>query len=304
MSLLRTSCALTTRRALYRVFVSPSITTTTTTTTAVAVGSSLSTPQQLLRGTNEHRRLLATMVPNRRGPGPVRVDDDADKDRGFDRRFTTQKDIDRLGRDRLPRDHEITDPYVDVIGASSSYSSSSSPSGDDAPESTQQRQSTRFVLERLRPGESLRMVQPYLPADPDADRPYPRLALCRVVDTRNEYARQRQLKERKKQAAAAAATAGRAGAGKTKELELTWGIGAHDLGIKMRQMSDFFAKGMRVKLMIARKKRGKEATDEEADDVVRRVREAAAAQGAREDRPAEGQHKRTLHMFFEPKSGK
>jgi len=97
---------------------------------------------------------------------------------------------------------------------------------------------------------------------------------------------------------------GAGGKPKTKELELTWAIGAHDLATKMRQMGGFLAKGMKVELMLARKKGGKQVTAEEAADVVRRVREEVAVHGAREGRPASGQVGGTMRMFLEGRAGK
>ncbi|KAJ6440146.1 translation initiation factor IF3 [Purpureocillium lavendulum] len=319
------SCALTTRRALYRVFVSP------TATAAAAVSLSLSIQLQLQRRPavnlpwtpQQHARLFATKPPrgpprNRRGPGPARTDG-VDDDRGFDRRYTTQQDIDRSGRDRPPRDHEITDPHVTLVGVGGGGGGSGGAAGaagagaDALPSGPQP---TRLVLSRLGPDDSLRMVQPYVPADPAAGRSQPRFAVCKIVNKRDEYARQRQLKEKKAAAAAATASGSAAGSSaaggggaaagkpKTKELELTWAIGAHDLATKMRQMGGFLAKGMKVELMLARKKGGKQVTADEAADVVRRVREEVAAHGAREGRPASGQVGGTMRLFLEGRAAK
>lgn len=219
-----------------------------------------------------------------RGPGDVSSRDP--EARGFDRRFTTQKDIERSGRDRPPQDHEITDPQIMVIDNGAS----------EGP------LATSFVLTKLEAEESLRMIQPYVPADPKNGRPGAQLAVCKIVNKRDEYARQRQLKERRK--AGGEGGGGGGGKPKTKELELTWAIGAHDLATKMRQMGGFLGKGMKVDLMLGRKKGGKQVSGEEAADVVRRVREEVAAHGGREGKPASGQVGGTLRLFLEGKASK
>jgi translation initiation factor IF-3 len=65
------------------------------------------------------RQYAAAKPPPARGPrGQSSVDATqqlARDNRGFDKRFTTQQDIDRSGRDRPPQDHEITDPQIMVI---------------------------------------------------------------------------------------------------------------------------------------------------------------------------------------------
>ncbi|KAM4065804.1 translation initiation factor IF3 [Hirsutella rhossiliensis] len=206
------------------------------------------------------------------------LDDDGEA-RGFDKRYTTRADIAKMGRDRPPQDHEITDPYVMVIDGGA-------PEGPLAP---------RFVMKKLQPDESLRMVQPYVPADAEAGRWRAQLAVCKIVNKRDEYARQRQLKERRR---AEVAT----GKGKSKELELSWSIGEHDLAIKLRQMGKFLAKGIRVEVAVVRKRGGKRATPEEAAALVKRVREEAAEQGGREKGEAAGETLRTMKLVFEGKA--
>ncbi|POR35914.1 Translation initiation factor IF-3 [Tolypocladium paradoxum] len=279
-------CLYSSRRALYRVFISPAE------LPRVARVSAQHSPRQLSSawavprdGCIGHQIRLYAAKPSRppprsggRGPGDAATrDPDA---RGFDRRFTTQKDIERSGRDRPPQDHEITDPQIMVIDNGAS----------EGP------LATSFVLTKLEPDESLRMMQPYVPADPKNGRPSAQLAVCKIVNKRDEYARQRQIRERRK--------AGDGGKPKTKELELTWAIGEHDLATKMRQMGGFLAKGMKVELMLGRKKGGKQVSGDEAADVLRRVRDEVAAHGGREGKPASGQVGGTMRLFLEGKGSK
>ncbi|PNY26513.1 Translation initiation factor IF-3 [Tolypocladium capitatum] len=279
-------CLCSSRRALYRVFVSPTELPRRAPVSAQHPPRLLSSAWAGPQGACIGAQLRLYGKPSRpprsgdRGPGDAAArDPDA---RGFDRRFTTQQDIERSGRDRPPQDHEITDPQIMVIDNGAS----------EGP------LATSFVLTKLEPEESLRMVRPYVPADPKNGRPSAQLAVCRIVNKRDEYARQQELKEKRK------AGGGDGGKPKTKELELTWAIGEHDLATKMRQLGGFLAKGMKVELMLGRKKGGKQVSGEEAADVARRVREEVAALGGREGKPASGQVGGTMRMFLEGKRGK
>ncbi|KAH6611609.1 translation initiation factor if-3 [Trichoderma cornu-damae] len=212
---------------------------------------------------------------NKASAGASSSEDSDDKEqRGYDRRFTTQRDIDRSGRDRPPWDHEITDPQIMVIDNGSA----------EGP------LSTRYVLTKLEAGESLRMITPYVPASSENDTPA-RFAVCKIVNKRDEYERQKLLKEKKKTAVAAKA--------KMKEMELTWAIGGHDLATKLRQMGGFLSKGMKVELMIGKKKGGRAVDMDEAGDVLKKIREEIEAQGAREAKKPEGHVGGTMRLYLE-----
>ncbi|KAL7808793.1 hypothetical protein V8C44DRAFT_153808 [Trichoderma aethiopicum] len=211
---------------------------------------------------------------NKGGRAAAPSEDPDDNDRGYDRRFTTQRDIEKSGRDRPPWDHEITDPQIMVIDNGSA----------EGP------LSTRYVLTKLEAGESLRMVTPYVPADEEEGTPA-RFAVCKIVNKKDEYERQKALKERKKVGAAAKP--------KTKEMELTWAIGGHDLATKMRQMGGFLEKGMKVELLVGKKKGGRAVDAEEAREVLKKVKEEIERVGAREVKKAEGQVGGTMRLYLE-----
>ncbi|KHN94035.1 translation initiation factor IF-3 [Metarhizium album ARSEF 1941] len=276
-------CVYDSRRALYRVFVSPAqgpaLSTASPSLSRPQLSATLPAPgphgnDALAAG--QTRRFAAK--PPARGPrGQTSVaaaDQLAREGRGFDTRFTTQQDIARSGRDRPPQDHEITDPQIMVVD-------------DGAPEGPL---ATSFVLTKLEAHESLRMVQPYVPADPKNNRPSAQLAVCKIVNKRDEYERQRQLREMKKAAA---------GKPKTKELELTWAIGEHDLATKMRQMGQFLDKGMKVELLVARKKGGRQVDAKEAEGVLRRIRHEVDRIGGREAKGASGVVGATYRLYLE-----
>ncbi|KAF5131374.1 Translation initiation factor IF-3 [Metarhizium anisopliae] len=270
-------CVYNSRRALYRVFVSPSEAPALSIVSRLQL-SALPVPHRNALAASQVRRYA--VKPPARGPrGQTSVaaaEQLAHDNRGFDKRYTTQQDIARSGRDRPPQDHEITDPQIMVIDNGA----------------TEGPLATPFVLTRLEPHESLRMVQPYVPADPKNGRPGAQWAVCKIVNKRDEYERQKQLKEKKK-----------AGVGKpkTKELELTWAIGEHDLATKMRQMGQFLDKGMKVEVLVARKKGGKQVDGKEADGVVRRIRDEVDKVGGREGKSASGAVGGTYRLYLEGK---
>jgi len=273
----RRQCLLTTRLALYRVFVSP-----------------LDRPQlarQLLLRSPPHAHALAASVrcfsytPQRclkRKPRPPKgpVDPSALDDRedlGFDPRYTTKEVIARSGRDRLPRDLEIKDPRIMVMEKGV----------------VEGPLSTMFVLSKLLPEESLRMTTPYIPAKDGTPESF---AVCKIVNKKEAYEKEREKKTKQKVTAAAGGVAP-----KTKEMELSWGISGGDVDTKMRQILGFLEKGMKVRVVFGKKKRGKEVTGKDAAALVAKVREGIEGAGGRESKGAEGDIGGTYRMHIEKK---
>ncbi|KAI1150777.1 hypothetical protein F4825DRAFT_389035 [Nemania diffusa] len=168
-------------------------------------------------------------------------------------------------------------------------------------------QSLTRALAALPPDHSLVMVAP--PQDPSDRDPRlparvlaaPPAAICRVVDVKAEAAAARAAEEAAKEAAQAAKRT----AQQTKTLELNWAIAAHDLAHKTRQMTRFLDKGMRVEILLARKRGSRQATRDEGDGLVRQVREAAlAVEGTEEHKRMEGFVGGVLKMFFAGPKGK
>ncbi|KAK2616652.1 hypothetical protein QQS21_000475 [Conoideocrella luteorostrata] len=285
-----TKCVYSPCRALYRVFISPAGGTLPgrLPSTTTFQQRSLSRPEHSPLAIASRNTTIAQIrhyatKPPARGPrGPTSAaakDQVARDDRGFDKRYTTQKDIERSGRDRPPQDHEITDPQIMVIDNGA----------------TEGPLSTPFVLSKLEPHESLRMIQAYVPADPKNGRSGAQYAVCKIVNRKDEYERQKQLKAKKKAATAKP---------KTKELELTWAIGDHDLATKMRQMGGFLGKGLKVEVLVAKKKGGKQVDGKEAEGVVKRIRDEVESHGGREAKPATGQAGGTMRLYLEGKQGR
>lgn len=89
-----------------------------------------------------------------------------------------------------------------------------------------------------------------------------------------------------------------------KQLELNWAIDANDLNHRLKKMGEFLAKGMRVEVVFAPKKRGRKATAAEIEDVVKKVRSTAAESKGEEMKKPEGKLGEVLTMFFEGKGAK
>ncbi|KAI9149587.1 translation initiation factor IF-3 [Paramyrothecium foliicola] len=266
-----TQCLFNSRHALYRVFVSSS---ERTRIQLVARQPSPlpHVPAAYPLGLSSARAFVTGRRPPRK-PRQSGVDDGEERTR-----YTTAEKIQQSGRSRPPQDHEITDPKIMVID-----------NGE-----TEGPLSTRLVMSKLEPGESLRMIQPYKPATNESPVEF---AVCKIVNKRDEYVRQQELKERKR----ADHQAGRTASKKLKEVDLTWIIGPNDLGTKLRQMSQFLQKGMKVEVVIARKKRTREASADEAANVLRKVREEIETQGFREAKPAEGEVGASMRLYLEGK---
>ncbi|KAF4120636.1 translation initiation factor IF-3 [Geosmithia morbida] len=190
----------------------------------------------------------------------------------IDRRYTLSDYMDKTGRDRLPRDHEITDPKIMVLDGGS----------------VEGPLATRFVLTKLNDGESLRMVQPYVPAKGDAPVRY---ALCKIVDSEEAYRADKERKERKKKTAKP----------KNKEVELSWSISEHDLLTKMRQVSGFLAKGYKVELVVGKKKGSRTVSEKDGQALVTKVKKEVEAAEGFEAKPAQGAVGATLRLYFEGK---
>ncbi|PSK51926.1 hypothetical protein B9Z65_3193 [Elsinoe australis] len=90
-----------------------------------------------------------------------------------------------------------------------------------------------------------------------------------------------------------------------KIIELNWAIGGNDLGHRLKKVEEFLKARRRVEIVIAPKRRGKKATKEEADGVLKKVREAVGmVEGAKETRPLQGQVGGVVSLMVEGKRGK
>ncbi|KAI1776415.1 hypothetical protein F4818DRAFT_414048 [Hypoxylon cercidicola] len=117
----------------------------------------------------------------------------------------------------------------------------------------------------------------------------PRAAICRVID--NAAAAAAEEEERR---------ALRRKAVESKELELSWSIAGHDLAHKLRRLRDFLGRGLRVEVVLAKKRGGRTAGPDQAVAVLAAVRGAVAeVDGAKEPRKMDGDVGGTARLFFE-----
>lgn len=87
---------------------------------------------------------------------------------------------------------------------------------------------------------------------------------------------------------------------KYKIVEIGWAIADNDLALKAKRLKEFLESGYKVEVVLKGKRHGRKATSEEAEDVLRRVREAwAEVPGAREARTPDGEVGKMMRMFVE-----
>ena len=100
-----------------------------------------------------------------------------------------------------------------------------------------------------------------------------------------------------------AKTRGGAGVGgPSKQLEINWAIDANDLRHRLARMKEFLGQGRKVEVILAPKKTGRRATVEEAQVMVRKVKDAAReCKGAVEAKDPNGKIGGVLTMVFEGK---
>jgi len=91
-----------------------------------------------------------------------------------------------------------------------------------------------------------------------------------------------------------------------KTVELNWAVDKNDLAHRLKKIKEFLGKGYKVEVVLAGKKKGRKATEEEARDLVKKIKEAVAeVEGARENKPVEGKMLVQATYYFEgPKQKK
>lgn len=141
--------------------------------------------------------------------------------------------------------------------------------------------STQDVLESIDRGiETLVQVSPEQPGVPP---------VCKIMN-------KRAIRDAEKAKAKAARRSGGSG---TKTLELNWAIDKGDLGHRLDKMKTFLEKGLKVEIVLASKRRGKQATEEEAQVLLGKIKEAVKeVEGAREVKPMEGKLLRTATVYL------
>jgi translation initiation factor IF-3 len=73
-----------------------------------------------------------------------------------------------------------------------------------------------------------------------------------------------------------------------KQIELNWAISSNDLEHKLTQLKGFIEDGKKVEVVLASKRRQRQATPEEGRDVLRRIKERLAEADGKEIKPIQG----------------
>jgi translation initiation factor IF-3 len=118
--------------------------------------------------------------------------------------------------------------------------------------------------------------------------------ICKIMD--KKFLRDQEKSQRKSKTSAPT----------VKTIELNWAVDKNDLAHRLKKMKEFLRKGYKVEVVLAGKKKGRKATEEEAKDLVKKIKEAVAeVEGARENKPVEGKMLVQATYYFEgPKQKK
>lgn len=91
-----------------------------------------------------------------------------------------------------------------------------------------------------------------------------------------------------------------AGSTTVKKLELNWAIDSHDLRHRLDRVQEFLRKGWRVEILMAPKRRGRRATEDEAWRLVEKIRKTVElVKGAKEWKAMEGAILTQTTMYLE-----
>ncbi|BGP39644.1 hypothetical protein JCM10449v2_003595 [Rhodotorula kratochvilovae] len=111
--------------------------------------------------------------------------------------------------------------------------------------------------------------------------------ICRILDKKEQYQRERDRKAKEQERAKDPAAAPGAGGGAPKEVHLTWGVSAHDLEHKLKKGKEMLARGNRVLVCLADKKRVPVKVGQEIrQQVIHQIEHELKGAGELRGRPA------------------
>ncbi|EHL00509.1 putative Translation initiation factor IF-3, chloroplastic [Glarea lozoyensis 74030] len=124
-----------------------------------------------------------------------------------------------------------------------------------------------------------------------------RLPLVKIVNKAEQYKKEKEAKKKRKEQSASKVR---------KTIEMNWAIEKGDEGHRMETLRKFLAKGNKVDVVLAKKRKGKEATTEAANALVQRIRKVIQTEGKgwKEGKPAEGKIGGTFTLYAEGKAEK
>ena len=145
------------------------------------------------------------------------------------------------------------------------------------------------VLARLNT-KTQRLVQVDSQIQPDGEE----IAVCKLWDKKEQFQRDQKFKTENKESRRLSAVAA-----SEKTLEINWAIDLNDLGHRMTKMRKFLSDGRKVHVVLAGKRKGRKATVEECQDILKRIRDTALeVKGAREWKIMEGKLGGLCKLYF------
>ncbi|KAI1658991.1 hypothetical protein F4813DRAFT_355325 [Daldinia decipiens] len=260
-------------RALHGVLVSDLLSRSRTTSLTLRTTSSYLLPPRLFSSSHLITKTNATALPPPPPPPPIPR---------HARALSTTSVLRRIDLDqKRPTNGNIPYDYVRIPG----------PPPDNA---LSPAQPIRSVLASFNPKtHTLVMVAPPL-STAEPDTPEADAAICRIVDNAAAKAAAQEAEQRARRKAV-----------DTKELEISWGISAHDLGHKLRRLRQFLGLGLNVEVILAKKRHAKPVSADAADAVLEAVRGVLAlVDGAKETRKMDGKVGEVVRLYFEGPSEK
>lgn len=110
------------------------------------------------------------------------------------------------------------------------------------------------------------------------------IPVCKVVSKKAEYEASSKRKEQAKEKRRITAVSS-----SVKTLELNWAIDSNDLGHRIERIQEFLTEGRKVELVMAAKKKGRKASEEECETALGRIKKAVGdVDGAKEVGVMEG----------------
>ncbi|KAF2180897.1 hypothetical protein K469DRAFT_692444 [Zopfia rhizophila CBS 207.26] len=180
-------------------------------------------------------------------------------------------------------DNAIKSPYVNIVDTQSRFL-------QNIPINQAMRRfdSSLYHLVQVQPGRVDEFGQP----DPN------HLPTCKIIskaDLRQQHKTKLDIQRK----------AAKGGVGKgagIKNLELNWAIDGNDLRHRLEKMKGFLMEGRKVEVLLGPKRKGRQATMEECEKVLQKIREAVAeCKGSGESKKPEGRVGGVVTLVFQGK---
>ncbi|TKA23208.1 hypothetical protein B0A50_07601 [Salinomyces thailandicus] len=96
--------------------------------------------------------------------------------------------------------------------------------------------------------------------------------VCKIQSKKDAYAQEKQRKQAQKDNKAKSAKMN-----SVKTLELNWAIDLNDLDHRLEKVAEFLAEGRRVEIVLASKKRGRKASSQECEAVLKKIKDCVGS---------------------------